>query len=111
MHSSYCKIQNFLGHFNPVQTGGSKVPAAPKMPSKLRKSEKKSKKQLQKNFAIPKPPHLTNSPSYPLVVLEKLSFYRSVFSLQHYGQKTLNKEVKVCEVLLVRPRKIFCDMS
>ena len=27
--------------------GGSKVPAAPKMPSKLRKSKKNSKKQLQ----------------------------------------------------------------
>ena len=30
--------------FNPIQTGGSKVPAAPKMPSKLRKWKK-----IQKN--------------------------------------------------------------
>ena len=30
--------------FNPIPTGGSKVPTAPKLPSKLRKSKKTKKK-------------------------------------------------------------------
>ena len=54
-------MDKVFGHyrvrFNPIQTGGSKVPVAQQMPSKLRKSKK-----IQKNNYKYKQPSYWSSP-------------------------------------------------
>ena len=88
-----------LRTFNPIQTGGgSKVPAAPKMPSKLRKSKK-----IQKNNYKFAPPTILPTPPLALLFTQCIEMLQNplvVLKNPPFTTKSFN-----CRIMVKKPSK------